>query len=191
MKKGYKIMWIIIVMSFIISGCENKAQVSESEFEYPISPDKEEWSQYDHAEKVEMLNIDQAVLDDMQTDELLEVVLEYPLFSDMYYHGGYQRGFEIMSEHFNGLQELLGREDAAECLIKKHQEMNEPQNMEEQVLLADIEVILAQSCVQQLLSEEDKEYLSDQMNAQKEHNAVSSNYFSDVYEKCSKEQGNK
>lgn len=159
-----------------------------AEYEYPISPDKEEWGQYNHGEKVDMLNIDQEILDNLQTDELLEVVLEYPLFSDMYFHGGYQTGFEIMSEHFNGLQELMGREDAADCLIKKHQEMEEPQNIEEQVTLANLEIILAQPCVRQLLSEADEKYMEEQQKMQKKRNVVSSNFFTNVYEKCVGEQ---
>ena len=93
-----------------------------------------------------------------------------------------------MSEHFNGLQELMGREDAADCLIKKHQEMEEPQNIEEQVTLANLEIILAQPCVRQLLSETDEKYMEEQQKMQKKRTAVSSNFFTNVYEKCVGEQ---
>ena len=57
-------------------------------------------------------------MEQMTTEELATVVLEYPCFFDMIFYDSYQDGFEAVRDNFNGLQVLLKREDLAEGLLK-------------------------------------------------------------------------
>ncbi|MEM9552853.1 MAG: SprB repeat-containing protein [Acidobacteriota bacterium] len=61
---------------------------------------------------------------EMSTEVLLDAVLDYPLFSQMLAHNNMQRGFETLSESFNGLQELRNRPDAPETLLAAYQSLD-------------------------------------------------------------------
>ena len=79
-----------------------------------------DWSNMNHAERVEKLSIPNEYIQNMTTTELLNSVLAYPYFSDMLFYDNMQEGFYAVKEHFNGLQELLARADRGEVLLSEY-----------------------------------------------------------------------
>lgn len=188
MKKS-SLGFVAILSITVLFVCSQKTVVaSDTEYDYPIKPGTSEWAQYNHAERIELLNIDQDSLDALSTEELVDVVLRYPHFSDMYYYGNYQTGFEVMSSHFNGLQELLNREDAGEYLLQRYQTTPSPTNIEEQVSLANLEAILAQPEVRETFTNDKLEKLETTQNNNQQKNRINTSFYSNVYDKCLIEQ---
>ena len=61
-----------------------------------------DWSNMNHAERVEKLSIPNEYIQNMTTTELLNSVLAYPYFSDMLFYDNMQEGFYAVKEHFYG-----------------------------------------------------------------------------------------
>ncbi|MGN0808986.1 MAG: hypothetical protein ACI4NQ_03370, partial [Christensenellales bacterium] len=58
------------------------------------------------------------VIDTVSTDELVLYCMNYNLFADIFLFNTMQDGMDSMRINYNGLSELINREDAAECLIR-------------------------------------------------------------------------
>ncbi len=58
------------------------------------------------------------IIDTVSTDELVLYCMNYNLFADMFLFNTMQDGMDSMRINYNGLSELINREDAAECLIR-------------------------------------------------------------------------
>ena len=76
------------------------------------------------AERGEMLQLPEYVLKNITTDELIEAVLNYPFFSDIYAFNNIRVGINSLFKEFNGFKELFKRDDAAEEILKAYE--NEP-----------------------------------------------------------------
>ncbi len=63
-------------------------------------------------------------LQKMQTEELIEVVLDYPRFGDMFTYNEMQMGFDSVARNFNGLNELISRKDAYSKLLHKYESLD-------------------------------------------------------------------
>lgn len=82
-------------------------------YEYPVRPGTQEWAQLDsHNQKVDICQIPEAVLKNMTTQALCESVLNYPLMGDMLAYDNPDMGYTVILYSFNGLKELVQREDA-------------------------------------------------------------------------------
>lgn len=137
-------------------------------FAYDLQPGTEEWGQLDHGERVLALQIPDEVLKSMSTEDLVNAVLDYPCFIDMIFYDTYQDGFEVVLEHFNGLQELVNREDAGRCLLNAYKDMelsqimsevDENKKFEESLNLLYLETLLAQPKISKNMSIDDLEVL--------------------------------
>ena len=73
------------------------------------------------AERGKMLHLPEYILKNMTTDELIEAVLNYPFFSDIYAFNSIKVGINILFEDFNGVKELFKRADAAKEILKAYQ----------------------------------------------------------------------
>lgn len=81
-------------------------------YEYPIEPGTDEWKALKtHKEKLSVSQIPEDTLQNMTTAALLDTVLNYPLLVDVMAYNSTEMGIEIVCEQFNGLQELLNRDD--------------------------------------------------------------------------------
>ena len=97
----------------------NEGYTIDEPYEYPIEPGTDEWFAIEsHAEKVEMLQIPQDVLNEMTTEALVESVVNYPYFPDMDSFSTQELGYETVRNGFNGLQELESRPDGMLCLAE-------------------------------------------------------------------------
>jgi len=92
-------------------------------WDYPIQPGSEEWKQFtSYVQMVQACLVPADVLARMTTEELVEVCINYPLRFKFYLYDNLQTGFKKVTNDFNGLQELLVREDNVQCLIDVLQE---------------------------------------------------------------------
>lgn len=96
---------------------DNEGYTIDEPYEYPIQPGTDEWFAIEsHADKVEMLQIPQEVLENMTTRALVESVVNYPYFPDMDAFSTPEQGYRAVRDGFNGLQELEARPDGIACL---------------------------------------------------------------------------
>jgi len=92
-------------------------------YQYPVKGGTEEWEKLNsHAEMLDVVQIPETILKKMTTAELVETVLNYPLYGDMYAYDTFQQGIESIIIQFNGLSELLKRDDAGTVLLAKYKE---------------------------------------------------------------------
>lgn len=96
---------------------------TEGAYEYPITPWKtpEIWKTFDS--NVDMINacqIPEEVLAELTTPQLIVTCARYPLGGDCTAFNTRVQGFEFILDcyKFNGIRELLGREDLAEALVE-------------------------------------------------------------------------
>lgn len=172
-------------------------------FEYQLKPGMEEWGELNHGERVLASQIPAEELTGMSTKELVNVVLEYPCFMDMIFYNSYQEGFEVVRDNFNGLQELLKRDDVSSNLIDIYRNKNlteimtlnnEDDKFEKSLELLYLETMLAQPEVTNNLSDQDMAELSELVDynyeMQKENPDQSASLsLSAYYESLAQQQG--
>ena len=122
-----------------------------------------DWPSYDnHIDMTEAAQIPEYILNHMSTEDLVEAMLIYPLRVDLITWNTYEQGFDAVSSYFNGLQELLIREDGAQKLLEKMQSIPVVMstvniNHEQYMQPLYIEVLLAQPEFMNKLSEQEIE----------------------------------
>lgn len=85
---------------------------------YPVTPVMDEWKNFNsHSEMIQACQIPEDILSCMSTEALAETVVNYPLLSDMLAWSDATLGFQSVLDSFNGLQELLAREDGVTYLL--------------------------------------------------------------------------
>lgn len=109
-------------------------------------------------ERGEMVQLPDTLLQNMSTDALIEAVLEYPFFIDVYCFNDTQTGMDIMYDTFNGLRELAARTDAAQALLQKYE--SEPVLMTasadaDTFRLTSMEILLAQDYIAEKMTAEE------------------------------------
>lgn len=93
-------------------------------YDYPVRGGSEEWASLDsHPDMVEACQIPESILSDMSTAGLVITVLNYPLFWDIYFFNTPEKGLQVITSRFNGLQELMKREDAGVELLAIYRTM--------------------------------------------------------------------
>lgn len=173
------------------------------EYEYSLQPDTEEWAQLNHGERVLACQIPEETLIDMTTEELVTAVLNYPCFIDMIFYNSYQDGFEVVKDNFNGLQELLNREDSGSCLLDVYRNVNlvqiinsnnEDEKFDDSLNMLYLETILAQPEISETLSNEELTELMELIENNYEiqianEDKTASLSFSAYYESLAVQQG--
>lgn len=97
---------------------------STKAFSYPIVPGSTEWENFNtHDEMIEACTIPSAILENISTNDLAELVLDYPLLSDYIYFSSIDLGLNTLILNFNGMKELLDRPDGVSTLIQKYKDL--------------------------------------------------------------------
>ncbi|MCL1937726.1 MAG: hypothetical protein FWF52_04940 [Candidatus Azobacteroides sp.] len=113
MKQSIFIFMIFISFSAI-------AQEKKIIWDYPVKPGTEEWKSFNtHEEMLNACQIPENILQNMNTADLLEICLDYPLKGDIYAYSNLKNGIESISLQFNGFAELLLRKDNFQNLLLK------------------------------------------------------------------------
>ena len=94
-------------------------------YRYPIIPGTGSWNALrNHQQMVDACQIPEDVISEMTTSELIETIIAYPLYTDMYAYDNWDDGFEIVRQHFNGFDELESRKDMAVETVKAYAKLN-------------------------------------------------------------------
>ena len=92
------------------------------EYKYPFYAGDEKWQLFNSTEeRVAALQIPDSLLYKMSTPQLLESCLNYPYLKDVLFADDIEIGIAFVSSSFNGLCELLKRQDLMTVLISKEQ----------------------------------------------------------------------
>lgn len=90
----------------------------DGNIEYPITEDSDEWgSLKTHDDMVAACNVPEELLEKMSTEELVDLMLDYPLLGDLRMYDNLNEGFYFLSQNSNVLAEILKREDGAHELL--------------------------------------------------------------------------
>lgn len=81
-------------------------------WEYPVKPGTEEWKIFkSNKEMIDACQIPADILQNMNTVDLIQTCLNYPLKGNIYAYANIKDGVEHISLQFNGFEELLLRKD--------------------------------------------------------------------------------
>ena len=155
MKKRFRRITSALLSAALMFSCVGFSASAEQS---NLSPDEQyialmeatDWGLYDnHAINVQRAQIPDYLLNQMTTEQLVNAVLNYPLMFDLTAWNTYSDGFRAVCKNFNGLRELLMREDRTEKLLEKYQEhpiFANTRSVNSNTLLQDmyLDVLLAQ-----------------------------------------------
>ncbi|HCS11667.1 MAG TPA: hypothetical protein DIV40_09450 [Clostridiales bacterium] len=111
-RKNIAVFCIFCSILIFMVGCEKT--ITEA-YQYPVVPGMEEWKKLKSLpEMAEACQIPEDILDCMTTEALIETVVNYPLFGNVFAYENRKTGLEHVKGYFNGLQELYERDDAIE-----------------------------------------------------------------------------
>lgn len=126
-KRILKAIGVLALVLCVLPGCGVNAQENEGweknsqtgKYEFPVTVYDNEWKNFETlVQKQEACDIPNEILNELSTEELVDLVLEYPLLVNIFAFSDVDEGIEKVSETFSGLKELMSREDAGNVLIK-------------------------------------------------------------------------
>jgi hypothetical protein len=170
------VVGLVLISAGVVIGSEiskkSEAEVINVAYDFPIRPGMDEWKTFtSHGEMLSVVQIPDKTLKQMTTRALVETCLDYPMSGDMMAHNSLQEGLEFVISGFNGLQELLKREDAGVELLAQYRLANneiktEIESVESGGSLSSsylknifLEMLLAQDSIRGNLSKEDEKVL--------------------------------
>lgn len=139
-------------------------------YEYPpVKRSSEEWKHLSPDEKHAICQIPDNILSTMSTEDLIQAYLDYPYLAIIAAYDNWMTGFYRVYQDFNGLRELLKREDASRKIIQFYKKMDPGAYSNDWTLynrgrfavnFTYIEILLAQErIIQQFNPQEVNEYL--------------------------------
>ena len=120
---------LILSFSFLIFGFQVNVNAKSVDnfangYKYPIQPGTAEWENLTTTEQmISLSQVPENILETMDTDALVETVLDYPLLVNLFLFDTPQQGFNSVLNDSNALRELVAREDAREILLQKYSSM--------------------------------------------------------------------
>ena len=119
------------IVLFAIISCEKETQKCCSCLEkegktdkyiFPIQPGMEEWAKLEsHQAMVDVCQVPENVLKDMCTIGLVDTYLDYPILFTIFAFNNINEGLYQVSHEFNGLRELLSRDDCATEFLLRYE----------------------------------------------------------------------
>lgn len=122
---GLVLFVILFVPLFIFAGQNAGGKLAEASmdapYQYPITPADEEWADFKTSQEMyDACQIPDNVLTRMTTEALLETVLNYPFLGTYKGYDDYETAAGYLCGQFNGLEELLARDDLTETLLARY-----------------------------------------------------------------------
>lgn len=104
---------------------------NDGKIESPTLHDKELWNVTGaYRERCRLAAIPQKIIDECNTEELLELVLQCQLNYIVRMHGEFEEGMLIYYNSYNGLRELMDREDGGEVVLRYYEKYQIPEEKE-------------------------------------------------------------
>ncbi len=99
----------------------------DGRYRYPISSVDEEWYKLEGREaEFAACQVPDGILDQLDTSQLLQLVLDCPMLSTFKYYDNYYVGLKIFEDNFNAMHELLNRTDYYTAIMEYFEEMDIP-----------------------------------------------------------------
>ena len=133
------------------------------------------WTGWDFPERVEnqpydidLLQVPEDILEKMSTEELVDVVLRYPRWYYVYLFSSYAEGVASISRDFNGMRELLAREDDKAKYFWDAYEKQRIKEMEEDptntLISRQILILLGRTSIVEELTEDEIEFIESHLH---------------------------
>ncbi|MCX8130744.1 MAG: hypothetical protein N3I35_11670 [Clostridia bacterium] len=154
MKK--KLLFYLLALMLMMSCINVYANNSSKSFEYSVKPGMSVWKNFKtHAEMVEACQIPKDVLKKMSTEELAKAVMDYPLFVDIFLFNTRQQGYDALCKRFNGLQELLKKDDAQTKLLEVYSNLSESLGSERSIGAQNESLMLRKVYLEVILTQDE------------------------------------
>ena len=96
-------------------------------YQYKLTPEDAEWAELtSHQEMLDICQLPEEILTESTTEELFDIVLDYPLLIDISFYASFEEGLLEVAKQFNGLNELLKREDLSKVVKEKYERESVP-----------------------------------------------------------------
>lgn len=203
MKKRYALSILFLGMLFILGIPLQKVSAKETDrkiwydtvedkYLCPISKSTEEWKLAENVwERKQLLNIPNGIIQDISTENLLDMVLKYEYIGDIFYYNSYQDAIETIARQYNGLEELLTRSDSGLVILNylSNNKLEETyESIKENIFL---EILLSQPSVINTMSEYQKNDLVNVMQERekKKQNITFCNEIENIFFECIDQNG--
>jgi hypothetical protein len=115
--------------SFILLLCLSFSVIAQKKidrvYDFPVRPGTTDWSNLStEEERFNSLQIPDYLLKNMSTENLIITCINYPAFGHYTAFNSPQYGMDHLIKNFNGLQELLRRDDVPARLLSVYTEIN-------------------------------------------------------------------
>lgn len=147
------VMLLILPSSFKVNAADIQINSKELMLNfYEELPIQEDWGTLRHDQQIELCQIPEDTLKVLDTDSLVDIVLNYPLYMDIYAFDTIKLGMSVLRDNYNGLDELVNRTDASKIILDKYISM-EPitsiilSGTSDVFELANIEALLSQDFI--------------------------------------------
>jgi hypothetical protein len=112
----------IILFFLFVCFYAAQAQNKKLDWDYPIKPGSEEWRNFNSMDEVHTAcQIPEHILKAIDTESLVEICHNYPVYMFLFAFNSPQDGFDAFYSNFNGVRELFSREDVGHYMLKKYQ----------------------------------------------------------------------
>ncbi len=143
-------------------------------WDYPVKPGTEAWKKLkDYEERVDVCQIPESVLQNISTNDLATLCLQYPLLygGTLIYYNSYTFGLNKLFTNFNGIRELYKRKNAVNILQERYLTAIHgfPENVESSFFyLSVLELLLGYPDFSYISKENQKEVLKSLLFGYKE-----------------------
>ena len=104
---------LLIFLSFIT--------YAQEKWDYPIKPRTEEWKNLEnHQKRLEVCQIPESVLQNISTNDLMILCLQYPFLSNVLAFNNMNAGLDMLFINFNGIREFSKRENVLNSLREQY-----------------------------------------------------------------------
>ena len=134
---------------------------------FSVNLKTKEWRKYtSHEQMLKACDISSSMTKEMTTDELFNVIMEYPLLCDIFIYDSVENGIQNVRKQFRPLDELFQRKDLPQVLLNKYKqqrirddigENQQPFKKISQTII--LETLLGKKTVYNSLSNEEKKSL--------------------------------
>jgi hypothetical protein len=119
-KYGMFILFLFLILS---------VQAQNYVYDFPINPNTKEWANLKtETERFNAMQIPSELLKSMSTENLIITCINYPAFGHYTAFDNTQDGISRTIKNFNGLQELLFRQDAPSKMLSVYSELSISKN---------------------------------------------------------------
>ena len=129
---------LFCTLLFIAFGCETVKNLgSDSEdlqnsylksaseiWDYPVKPGMEQWRQFKSMDEMyQACQLPENIIKTLDTESLVHICYNFPAYMGLFFYNSPQDGFNVFHSHFNGIRELLQREDAGYYMLEKYKSL--------------------------------------------------------------------